>query len=242
MAIESNSSAARGELQDALTDLGFSAYEAKCYVGLVGTKGLTGYGVSKATSVPQPKVYETLRRLVRRGAARQVSDEPAVFVATPPSKLLELLESEFRGRHALAAQAAIGLDHDDEGSDVVIGTSLSTRETLTAAARTLIGSASGDVTISASSRVLAELADDLRRAEDRGVDVVLVPTASAEGLALVVDSREALTAATNGHDWTGMRSGSLSFVAAIEGAIRLSHVGLAPPTGMGRGTPKLDHR
>ncbi|BDZ47720.1 TrmB family transcriptional regulator [Naasia aerilata] len=74
----------RQQLFDALIQLGFSQYEAKCYVGLIGTEGLTGYGVAKVTGVPQPKVYETLRRLERRGVAQRIADDPAVFAANSP--------------------------------------------------------------------------------------------------------------------------------------------------------------
>jgi len=52
----------------ALTELGFSQYEARTYAGLIGREPMTGYAVAKDTLVPQPKVYETLGRLVERGA------------------------------------------------------------------------------------------------------------------------------------------------------------------------------
>ena len=51
-----------------LTQLGFSQYEARTYVGLLMSDSATGYSVANETGVPQPKVYETLRRLVDRGA------------------------------------------------------------------------------------------------------------------------------------------------------------------------------
>ena len=51
----------------ALTELGFSQYEAKTYTGLIGREPMTGYAIAKETLVPQPKVYETLGRLVERG-------------------------------------------------------------------------------------------------------------------------------------------------------------------------------
>lgn len=222
MTIRPDVSSAREELQSALVELGFSAYEAKCYVGLLGTKGLTGYGVSKATSVPQPKVYETLRRLVRRGAARQISDEPAVFVGTTPAQLLALLEREFQGRHALAAQAAVGVDHEDVGSDLVVGTSLSTREAVLSAAHALIDGASRVMWISAGPSELDEFADDLRRASDRGVEVNVVPGSSSRALklALVVDSQDVLTASADADAWDGVRSNNKSIVVAIDGLLR----------------------
>ncbi len=222
MTSQPSASSARDDLQSALVDLGFSAYEAKCYVGLLGTTGLTGYGVSKATSVPQPKVYETLRRLVRRAAARQISDEPAVFAATAPAQLLALLEREFQDRYALAVQAAAEVDHEDVGPELVIGTSLSTRGAVIAAAHTVIDNASRVVWISAGPSELDELADDLRRASDRGVEVDLVQPVSSGALAfaLVVDTRDVLTASTYGGLWDGFHSNNRSIVATVEGLVR----------------------
>jgi sugar-specific transcriptional regulator TrmB len=60
-----------------LIELGFSQYEARAYVGLLGREPLTGYALSNVTGIPQPKVYETLRRLTGRGAVAAMEGEPA---------------------------------------------------------------------------------------------------------------------------------------------------------------------
>ena len=85
---------------DALTELGFSPYEAKTYAGLIGREPMTGYAIAKDTLVPQPKVYETLGRLVERGAVQRVNGSPARFVAVPPARVLGELERTFRQRLA----------------------------------------------------------------------------------------------------------------------------------------------
>lgn len=68
-----------------LVELGFSHYEARAYIGLLGSKPLTGYALSNAIGIPQPKVYETLRRLARKGVALMFGGEPARFIALPPT-------------------------------------------------------------------------------------------------------------------------------------------------------------
>ena len=57
---------ATASMVERLTQLGFSQYEAKTYVGLLVNGEQTGYALSNLTGVPQPKVYETLRRLLER--------------------------------------------------------------------------------------------------------------------------------------------------------------------------------
>ena len=56
---------------------------------------MRGYAVSKETAVPQPKVYETLIRLVKSGVVMQISDRPAKFIAVSPARLLSHMESDF---------------------------------------------------------------------------------------------------------------------------------------------------
>jgi HTH-type transcriptional regulator, sugar sensing transcriptional regulator len=85
-----------------LIDLGFSQYEAQAYVGLIGREPMTGYALSNITGVPQPKVYETLRRLAAKGVVAVTDGEPVRFAAIPAAQLLTDLESSFRERLAHA--------------------------------------------------------------------------------------------------------------------------------------------
>ncbi len=81
-----------------LIELGFSQYEARAYVGLLGSEPLTGYALSNRTGIPQPKVYETLRRLAAKGVVAAMEGEPARFVAVPADQLLAGLADSFRER------------------------------------------------------------------------------------------------------------------------------------------------
>ena len=60
-----------------LCESGLSTYEAKAYVVLLAAPGpLNGYEVAKASGVPRSTVYETLQKLVARGAATvRMTDE-----------------------------------------------------------------------------------------------------------------------------------------------------------------------
>src|SRR5438874_11206840 len=95
------------QIVERLSRLGFSLYEARTYVGLLTAGGATGYSVANQTGVPQPKVYETLRRLVDRGAAVQSGVRPARYAAVPPEVLLQSLERDFQER---LEGARLGLD------------------------------------------------------------------------------------------------------------------------------------
>src|SRR5687768_3987690 len=86
-------------LADALVALGFSQYEARAYVGLLsGGYGQTAYALWKVTGVPQPKIYEALRRLVERGVAIQVGTRPQRFAPRQVDEVLAKLRADFDSR------------------------------------------------------------------------------------------------------------------------------------------------
>jgi sugar-specific transcriptional regulator TrmB len=69
--------------------LGFSQYESKAYVGLLTRSPVTGYELAKRSGIPRSMVYETLGKLVDRGAAHLVPSEPVMYAPVPAAVLLE---------------------------------------------------------------------------------------------------------------------------------------------------------
>ena len=73
-----------------LKEAGLSGYEAKAYVALLAAgEPMNGYEVAKASGVPRSTVYETLGKLVTRGAAFEVTEDgDAVSYVPLPSDAL----------------------------------------------------------------------------------------------------------------------------------------------------------
>ena len=229
-----------------LTALGFSQYEARCYVGLLTGGPQTGYGVAKATGVPQPKVYEALRKLVARSAAEEVAGDPVRFLARPPERLLADLRSSFEHRLAAADEVSRDLVAPAGPPSLEPVTRLERREDVLAAAREVLVTGERRAYLSASAEEVEALAPDLADGVVRGVDLVvlvfgtlrtelpgvrLFRHASTDGalyrahqaryLALVVDSRETVQAvAADGSAWHGVRTTSAPIIAAVKGFIR----------------------
>ena len=156
----------------ALTELGFSQYEARTYAGLIGREPMTGYAIAKDTLVPQPKVYETLGRLVERGAVLQVSGSPAKFVAVPPDRVLSQLERTFRQR--LATVELVVSRMRRESTDVQELRLLKEARswiTVVSAANNLIGSATDRMYVSGHGSYLDALAEEIKAADRRGVRI-----------------------------------------------------------------------
>jgi len=236
----------RPDVIDRLVALGFSQYEARAYVGLVGKPAMTGYALSNATQVPQPKVYETLRRLEEKRAVVRISNEPARFVAIAPDELLDQLDTCFRGWLA-DAKAGLGQLADAGSSgDLHVFEGLRQWESIASRAIASIEAANRHVYISAHADQFAGLAQTLSDADKRGVrvDVLcfgrlplelsngrVLTHSSTEGvvyrhhqarhLALVADNATALWAlAPAGQDWNSLSGDDPMLISVVKGYIR----------------------
>jgi HTH-type transcriptional regulator, sugar sensing transcriptional regulator len=234
-------------IAERLVQLGFSHYEARTYVGLlVSDAAATGYGVSNDTGVPQPKVYETLRRLVERGAAVQVAERPARYAATPPSVLLGSLEREFQARLEAARAGLDSLPQLGIADPQLPVSQLSRFEAAVARAEAAISRARARVYLHARSAELRPLAPAVAAASERGVEFVIVhfgplpfarprgqvvrhestegtlyPSRNSRHLAVVVDSEWSLWAlARDGEHWEGMHGDGALLAGLIKTYIR----------------------
>lgn len=229
-----------------LAELGFSIYEARAYLGLLGDDGLTGYALAQRTGLPQPKVYETLRRLVQRGAAVQVDSEPARYAALPPARLLQGLKTTFHEQLA-AAQTELerlpGATAEEWQEPLRRSAGW---PAVRARADELIAGARRRLYVTGWARHLRELRPALEAADERGVAITLLHFgdlrvslphgrawrhASTEGtiyrshrarqLGIVADSAQALWAlAPDGDDWSAVTSADERIVALLKAYVR----------------------
>jgi sugar-specific transcriptional regulator TrmB len=234
------------EIAERLTLLGFSQYEARTYVGLLMSQGATGYTVANETGVPQPKVYETLRRLVDRGAAVLTAERPARYAAVAPAALLQDLEKQFAAR---VESARSGLEALPQGKHAEQSVPLSRLDSFAGAIDHTVGAISRSrsrVYLSGRTEELKGLAEAVEAASERGVQFVIVHFgrlpfqpppgkvmrhASTEGtlyasrkarhLAVAVDSKWALWAlARDGRDWDAMYGEVPSVASLVKAYVR----------------------
>ncbi len=234
------------EVVGQLTQLGFSAYEARAYVGLLGQEPMTGYALANLTGIPQPKVYETLRRLADKLAVVKIGDDPARFVAVPADRLIAQLDADFRRRLAEAKAGLAEAVHGTKSDELRV---LRTPRGWPAIARhavALLDAARRHVYVSAHIAQLADISDAVARADDRGVrlDVLcfepadldlehgrVLPHASTSGivyrhhqarhLALVADGDQALWAlAADGRRWETLAATDSLLAAVVKGYVR----------------------
>ena len=157
-----------------LTQLGFSQYEARTYIGLLLSNGATGYSVANDTGVPQPKVYETLRRLVERGAAVRTGEKPARYTAIQPDILLKSLEADFATRVAAARRDLETLPNRVVPAELLPVTRVVTFDAAVQSAVAAISRARTRIYISGQRDELNDLGGAVAQATAAGAEFVLV--------------------------------------------------------------------
>lgn len=157
-----------------LGELGMSTYEAKAYLALVtGGRPLNGYEVAKNSGVPRSTVYETLGKLVNRGAAfeARTSQDSTCYLALPPKALLGRISRDFEeSLHALEADLPL-LAAPPEAHLIH---NIVAYEPLIERCEDLIRDARRELFVSIWPEELARLRPLLTEASDRGVDVTML--------------------------------------------------------------------
>lgn len=236
-------------LPTALQSLGFSSYEARAYAGLLSAYGQTAYALSKATGVPQPKIYEALRKLQARGIAFQVGADPQRFSATPPAEVLDKLRSDFQSRMDRAETAvtsALVMNNTSQTSFPEVVNGLRGHEQILNVARQAIDCAHEKVYLSAWGPEMTALAASIRAAADREVQFVvlgfgkgdisipnghvfrhqsngdsLYPSHRNRHLAVVVDGNQIVWATSvDRAEWSGIAASHRHLVGLVRSYIR----------------------
>lgn len=157
-----------------LQHLGMSGYEAKSYLALVGAgEPLNGYEVAKRSGVPRSTVYETLAKLVTRGAAFEVRgvDDAVEYLPLPPKALLDRLGRDYSESlaaldvllPAIAAAPTVHLLHNLTGSAALLER-----------AADVVAGARRELFLSLWPEEMALLGTEVARAEGRGAAVTSV--------------------------------------------------------------------
>ena len=157
-----------GDLVASLGLLGFSQYEARAYCALLGRAAVNGHEVAKASGVPPSKIYETLNRLVEKGAALVQRSEPVTYAASPPGDVLQAARLKFEA--ALRA-AEHGLARIPEKAEPGQVWSLRQREAVLGAFAARITGAKRSVFAALWDDELRGLGPPLENASRTGVDV-----------------------------------------------------------------------
>lgn len=154
-----------------LVKIGFSEYEAKAYVALLRESPVTGYQLSKLSSVPRSMIYEVLGKLVARGAAMTLHREGGAKYAPVPAE--EFLDQVQREQETLISALKSELVAFDSAPDLEYVWNIEGYENIMAKAEEMIDQAKGQIYLSLRPDIFPELQPILQKAIQRGVRVVI---------------------------------------------------------------------
>lgn len=165
-------------LNDLLRELGFSDYEARAYISLVGAQSLNGYEVAKAAGMPRANVYNVLDKLTQRGAVKRMQAAKGVrYTATRPADLMRQIDRHHGRTLAKAEKALTQLETAPTAAPVF---NLDGYDTLMAQTRAMIDAAEQDLLIAVQPAEAAVLAPTLREARRRGVSITTLCMAACQ--------------------------------------------------------------
>ncbi|GAA2901477.1 TrmB family transcriptional regulator [Streptosporangium fragile] len=168
------------DVVEQLQRLGMSGYEAKAYVTLVGAgQPLNGYEVAKRSGVPRSTVYETLGKLVAKGAAYELreADDATDYLPLPPRSLLERMRREFDDSIEALESSLPAIVAPPEAHLIH---SLKDAGALLARAEDVIAGARADLFLSVWPEEMKRLSPLVKRAVERGVETSLMHFGPAE--------------------------------------------------------------
>jgi HTH-type transcriptional regulator, sugar sensing transcriptional regulator len=155
----------------ALEQLGFSTYEARVYIGLLKQNPITGYQLSRLSSVPRSRIYETLERLTAKGYAIALQSDPVEYCPLAVPELLAHLQEHFDG-------ALSNLDTELSKLATTPATesiwNLLGRENILQRAQSMIAKAQVSVYVVGWGETIQALKRELEAADRRGVRLVII--------------------------------------------------------------------
>jgi sugar-specific transcriptional regulator TrmB len=156
------------ELLAALSQLGFSQYEARAYCALLAGPPMNGHEVAKASGVPPSKIYETLNRLAEKGAVLVQRQEPVTYMASSREAVMESARQKFQRAFEAADTALSQIKTPPDSGRIWM---LRERDTVIAALGQKIASAHMRVFAALWDEELGPLRHALEEASRRGCAV-----------------------------------------------------------------------
>ncbi|GAB4390426.1 MAG: helix-turn-helix domain-containing protein [Thermodesulfovibrionales bacterium] len=195
-------------------NIGFSEYEARAYIALLGDHPATPYQVARASRIPTSKIYQVLSRLEEKEMASALGEgRRKKYIPVPPGEFAESFEYKVRGTLGLLREELRGVSREAGASYIW---DIKDYGHLMEKAGRMALAARESLLVSLWPSEMERLAGALKEAEARGAALAVVhfgvPGCQAgqmfrhpsehtlhrergcRGLAVVADSREALTA------------------------------------------------
>ena len=154
-----------------LHQLGFSEYEAKAYVALLKINPATGYELSKNSGVPRSMIYQTLQRLMDKGAVLAIMGQPIKYLPTKPQELFQGLRLNY---DTLIEDVQQELSQLNNSVDFSYFWNIKGYTSVLGKLKQIITETKEDLYCSAFSEEINQVEQELLQAHNRGVKIELL--------------------------------------------------------------------
>ncbi|MBY5774878.1 TrmB family transcriptional regulator [Rhizobium leguminosarum] len=159
------------EIVDRLVQIGFSDQEARIYMTLVLIGPATAYELGKQARLAVPNTYNVMRSLTGKGAAHQVSGQPARYIAVPPQQFFDAMASKTT---RLCQELAGKLNNLRQDANDEYVEMLSAPASLEKRILATIDDAVSQIVLKTTSPVPVRIHKALQAAAKRGVEILFV--------------------------------------------------------------------
>lgn len=162
------------EAIEALTELGLTEYESRCFVSLARVSKGTAKDVSDLSEVPRPRVYDALDRLHQRGLVDVQQSDPREYRAIPADAAIEKLRRD-HDEILDTAGSALADVQSSEDPETEGAWAIADHEHVTDRIKSLLDGADEQVylLLADESDTDPEVLDCLSEIADRGTNVVI---------------------------------------------------------------------
>lgn len=154
------------ENRSALTQLGFSQYEAAGYMALVGSHPVNGSQLSKISGIARSRIYDVLRSLIAKGYVIEV--QAGQYAPLPSDELIRRLKKEFT-THITRVERELAKAFQKQDFEYVW--TLTGYENVMSKARDMIHGAKEEIYARLFPQADRHLSSALEAAEKRGVAI-----------------------------------------------------------------------
>lgn len=149
-----------------LQELGFTQYEAACYMALASVHPVNGSRLSRISGVARSRIYDVLRNMTAKGWVLEV--DSGRYVPLPPDELVERLRNDFENSiHAFEKE----ITQTSQESVYEYIWTLTGYENIMNKAVQMIRSADSEIYVRLFPTAASKLAGPLKKAESRGVKI-----------------------------------------------------------------------
>jgi len=156
-----------------MQSLGFGQYESQVYLALLQQPNVSGYELAKHSGVPASKIYAILNKLIAKELIQVIDSEPKKYIPQPPQEILSRMKGDFLQTVEALQDKLQGLYVQEAAANNHIF-NLSGRDLIIRKVLDFIENARNSLWLSVWDEEVDEVAEALRRAAERGVELHIV--------------------------------------------------------------------